>query len=171
MTERREPQQQSIQQRDQVVAFQLSKPHQLLALGFGSGLIKPAPGTWGTLAAVPFYFLMTLMPQWGYLVVTVLVCVTGIWFCGRTAKDVGVHDHSAIVWDEFAGFFITMALVEPSLLNIAVGFALFRFFDIVKPWPIRWLDKKVHGGIGIMLDDIVAGIFAFVALQLFVHYV
>lgn len=153
------------------VEFDLSKPHQLLALGFGSGLIKPAPGTWGTLAAIPFVMLMAQLGTLGYIVITLLSCIVGVWICGKCAEDVGVHDHASIVWDEFAGFFITMALVEPTALHLFIGFALFRFFDIVKPWPIRVLDKKVHGGIGIMADDILAGIFAFISLQAIVHIV
>lgn len=151
------------------VTFDLRKPHQLLALGFGAGLLKPAPGTWGTLAAVPFYLLMAQLSTVGYIALTVLACVVGVWICHRCAQDVGVHDHSSIVWDEFAGFFVTMILIEPTAFNIALGFALFRFFDIVKPWPISWLDRKVHGGLGIMLDDIVAGLFSLAALHLVLY--
>jgi len=150
--------------------FVLTNPVHFLALGFGSGLLKPAPGTWGTLACVPLFYLMTFLPAWGYVAITASVCGIGFYLCGRCAKDVGVHDHSAIVWDEFAGFLITMMLIEPTIINVIVGFALFRFFDIVKPWPIKWLDQKVHGGFGIMLDDMVAGLFAWLALQLFVLY-
>ena len=148
------------------VRFELSKPHHFLALGFGSGLLKPAPGTWGTLAAVPVYLLMAQLPLYGYLAITLLVCVAGVWICGKCAEDVGVHDHSSIVWDEFAGLFITFILVPPTLPNIVMGFILFRLFDIVKPWPISVLDKKVHGGLGIMLDDILAGVFSLAALHL-----
>ena len=151
--------------------FQLSKPSHLLALGFGSGLARPAPGTWGTLAAVPFYLLMSGLPWFWYLAITLVACVVGVWACGSCADDVGVHDHSAIVWDEFAGFFITMALVPVTVTNVVLGFALFRFFDIVKPWPIRVLDQKVHGGLGIMLDDIVAGLFALASLHLVIYLI
>lgn len=151
------------------VKFDLTKPHQLLALGFGSGLLKPAPGTWGTLAAVPFVLLMAQLGDVVYVTLTLLSCIVGVWLCGRCADDVGVHDHPSIVWDEFAGFFVTMAFIEPTILHLCIGFALFRFFDIVKPWPISVLDKNVHGGLGIMADDILAGVFAFISLQAIVH--
>ena len=147
------------------IKFDLTKPHHLLAVGFGSGLLKPAPGTWGTLGAVPFVLLLSQLGSIGYIIVTLLSCLLGVVICGRCAKDIGVHDHASIVWDEFAGFFITMMLIEPTFIHLCIGFALFRFFDIVKPWPISLLDKHVHGGIGIMADDILAGIFAFVSLQ------
>jgi len=148
--------------------FVLSNPIHFAALGFGSGLIRPAPGTWGTLAAIPLYLLFDYFNPFGlagYLAMIGLCFLLGIYLCGRTARDVGVHDHSAIVWDEFVGFFITMIAITPTLLNIVVGFALFRLFDIWKPWPIRLLDKSVHGGVGIMIDDVIAGVFACVLLH------
>jgi phosphatidylglycerophosphatase A len=152
------------------VSFDLFKPHQFLALGFGSGLIKPAPGTWGTLAAVPLVLLMSHLPLWAYVALTVVACVVGVWICGRCADDVGVHDHPSIVWDEFAGYFVTMIWVEPTMINLAIGFALFRFFDILKPWPVSYLDRHVTGGLGIMADDILAGVFSCIILQLMIHF-
>lgn len=153
--------------------FKLTNPVHFLALGFGSGLIKPAPGTWGTLAAVPLYYLamQTAASQltW-YLLLTAIICIIGVYLCGKTADDVGVHDHSAIVWDEIAGFFITMILVQFSWQTLLAGFVLFRFFDILKPWPIKVIDRSVHGGFGIMLDDILAGIFACGCLHLLLFY-
>ena len=149
------------------VNFQLTNPVHFLALGFGSGLIKPAPGTWGTLAAVPVYMLLLFVLPQGflpYLAVLLITFVVGIYLCGKTAKDVGVHDHGAIVWDEFVGFWITMTLIPFSWLNLILGFILFRIFDIIKPWPIKLLDKHVHGGFGIMIDDVLAGVFAWVIL-------
>ena len=143
----------------------LTSPVHFLAFGFGSGLAPFAPGTFGTLMAVPLYLVMSKLPLAGYLLVTLVVCVVGIWICGRSSEKLGVHDHSGIVWDEFAGYFITMILAPPSWLWIVIGFALFRLFDIWKPWPISFLDKKVHGGMGIMIDDVVAGIFAMICLQ------
>jgi phosphatidylglycerophosphatase A len=86
--------------------------------------------------------------------------------CGKTASDIGVHDHGGIVWDEFIGFWLTMFLAPPGLIWLVLGFALFRLFDIIKPWPIRWFDKHVHGGFGIMIDDVLAGLMALVCLQL-----
>ena len=92
----------------------------------------------------------------------------GIYLCERTAKDLGVHDHGGIVWDEFVGYWITMVAAPPQWWWLVAGFVLFRFFDILKPFPISWLDKHVHGGLGIMLDDAVAGTFAWLCLQLLV---
>jgi phosphatidylglycerophosphatase A len=153
----------------QNVQFKLSNPVHFLALGFGSGLIKPAPGTWGTLSAIPLYWLLMMFmssSSWLYIVIIVLSFVVGVYLCGQTAKDVGVHDHGAIVWDEIVGFFITMAFVPLTWPNVVFGFVLFRFFDIIKPWPIKLLDQHVHGGFGIMIDDVLAGIFAWALLML-----
>jgi phosphatidylglycerophosphatase A len=138
----------------------------VLAVGFGSGLSPIMPGTTGTLAAIPFYLLLTQLPFGIYLSVVAIAALAGIQICHRTAHDMGVHDHGAIVWDEFVGFWITMIPLQymgregESWQWILVGFVLFRLFDIVKPWPICWLDQHVKGGVGIMSDDIVAGILA-----------
>ena len=95
-----------------------------------------------------------------------ITALVGIKICNATAKSLGVHDHGAIVWDEFVGFWITMIAAPAGWQWILAGFVLFRFFDIVKPWPINWLDKHVDGGLGIMLDDILAGLMAFLCIQL-----
>lgn len=147
----------------------LTNPVHFLAFGFGSGLAPFAPGTFGTLIAIPPYLLMQNLSLPIYLVLVAIVCLTGIWICDKSSKVLGVHDHSGIVWDEFAGFFISMIAAPSGWMWIAVGFVLFRVFDIWKPWPISWLDKKVEGGLGIMIDDIVAGIYALICLQL-IHY-
>ncbi len=131
-----------------------------LAFGFGSGLAKKMPGTIGTLAAVPVYLLFVQADIWLYSLLTILVSVAGIRICGDAAKLLGEHDFGGIVWDEIAGFLITMWLVPFSCYAMLLGFILFRFFDVLKPWPIKWIDQKVEGGLGIMLDDILAGIFA-----------
>lgn len=149
--------------------FKLSNPIHFLALGFGSGLIKPAPGTWGTLAAIPVYLiLMSLISPSSYLYFAVILIsfIVGIYLCGKTAADAGVHDHGAIVWDEIVGFMITMMIVPPIWQNIILGFVLFRLFDILKPWPIKLLDTHVGGGFGIMIDDVLAGLFAWALLML-----
>ncbi|MBX2808972.1 MAG: phosphatidylglycerophosphatase A [Cellvibrionaceae bacterium] len=157
----------------------LRHPTQLLALGFGSGLSPVAPGTFGTLAAIPLYLLLAQIPFWGQLLVIILACGGGIYLCGATANALGVHDHPAIVWDEFVGFWLTMLalpLVRQPLLWywLVLGFVLFRVFDILKPWPIRWIDSGVKGGVGIMLDDVLAGIYAGVCLAIIIllyqHY-
>lgn len=148
----------------------LLNPVHFAAFGFGSGLAPIAPGTAGTLAAIPFLYLMSFLTNIEYLYVLSIVIIAGIWICGKASEDLGVHDHPGIVWDEFAGLFITMIAVPVSWKTVTAGFILFRLFDILKPWPIGWLDKKVSGGLGIMLDDIVAGCFAALVLHLLIHF-
>ncbi|HIE54618.1 MAG TPA: phosphatidylglycerophosphatase A [Chromatiaceae bacterium] len=149
----------------------LKNPLHLLAFGFGSGLAPVAPGTFGTLAAIPLYLLMAQLPLAGYLLVLLLVILVGIPVCAHASRDLGVHDHPGIVWDEFAGFFLTMSAAPAGWPWILAGFALFRFFDIFKPWPIGWLDARVGGGLGIMLDDLLAGLYAWLVLRLLSHLV
>lgn len=145
----------------------LRNPVHFLALGFGSGLAPKMPGTFGTLAALPLVVLLSwYSPFYIYLLVTVLASVLGIWICGKTADDMQVHDDSSIVWDEVAGMLITMLAVPISWQTLLAGFLLFRFFDILKPWPISYLDKHVHGGFGIMVDDVLAGIFSLIVLHI-----
>jgi phosphatidylglycerophosphatase A len=139
--------------------------HHWLAFGLGSGLAPKAPGTWGTLAAVPLYLLMSPLPIGVYLAVVAALFALGIWVCGETARDLGLDDPSAIVWDEWVGLLVTLALAPDGWGWLLVGFGLFRLFDIVKPWPIRFLDRSVHGGLGIMIDDLVAGLMAWLVLQ------
>lgn len=138
----------------------LKNPLHLLALGFGSGLAPKAPGTFGTLAAIPLYLLLSLLSLNAYLIALLVITIIGVYVCAYTSRSLGVHDHPGIVIDEFAGLLITMIAVPVSWQWLLAGFVLFRFFDIIKPWPISWLDKHVHGGLGIMLDDIIAGLFA-----------
>lgn len=142
------------------VAFRLRDPRQLLALGFGSGLSPWAPGTAGSLAALPLILALSLLPTAYYLAVVMASVALGVWVCGATARAVGVHDHGAIVWDEIAGMFVAVIALPINAWTLAAAFVLFRAFDILKPWPIRWLDQRVGGGWGIMLDDILAGIAA-----------
>ncbi|BEU02352.1 phosphatidylglycerophosphatase A [Agarivorans sp. OAG1] len=143
----------------------LRNPLHLCALGLGSGLAPKAPGTFGTLAAIPLYLLLAPLPVWAYVAVLLVSFVFGVWCCQKASDAMGVHDHGAIVWDEFVGYWITMFMVPLSPLNVLLGFILFRFFDVLKPWPIKILDKKVHGGFGIMIDDVLAGVFAAISLQ------
>ncbi|SFF87189.1 phosphatidylglycerophosphatase A family protein [Neptunomonas qingdaonensis] len=149
----------------------LSNPVHCLAFGFGSGLAPKAPGTFGTLAAVPLFLLLSSLSLSEYLYVVIFASVVGIYFCGQTAKDLQVHDHPGIVWDEFVGFWITMIAVPVSWWSLVLGFALFRLFDIWKPWPIKWVDKHVHGGFGIMLDDVLAGLLALGSLHLLIYLI
>ena len=143
-----------------------SNPIHLLAFGFGSGAFPKAPGTAGTLAAVPIYLLMQPLSGGLYLLLVGLMFIFGIWLCGRASQDLGVHDHGGIVWDEWVGLLLTLWLAPVGWVWLCSGFLLFRVFDILKPWPIGWLDRRVEGGLGIMLDDLVAGLFAFTLLQL-----
>ncbi|MGJ8663380.1 MAG: phosphatidylglycerophosphatase A family protein [Marinicella sp.] len=141
------------------------------AFGFGSGLAPKAPGTFGTLAAFPLYLLMANLPWTVYLSLTVLAFFLGIYICDRASHHLGVHDHGGIVWDEFVGLWITLFLVPNEWPWLLTGFLLFRFFDIIKPFPIKWLDKKVKGGFGIMIDDVIAGIFAWLILMILMRVV
>ena len=150
----------SEQGHDPDIRFLFSHPAHFAGLGFGSGLAPFAPGTFGTLAAVPLWLLIAGQ---GFVVQCAIVLVAmgvGVYFCGKTADDLGAHDHGAIVWDEFVGYWVVMLFAPAGWLWVLVGFLLFRMFDILKPWPIRWLDRYVDGGLGIMVDDVVAGVFA-----------
>ncbi len=153
----------------------LTDPIHFLAFGFGTGLAPVAPGTFGTLAGIPFFLLLQDFPVAFYVVATAMLFGAGVYLCGDSAKRLGIHDHGGIVWDEIVGYLVTLTPVIAHLPGIerpaswlwgwmAAGFVLFRFFDIAKPPPIRWADSKVHGGFGIMLDDLIAGICAAVLL-------
>ncbi|MCD6060138.1 MAG: p [Moraxellaceae bacterium] len=151
----------------------LRDPLQLLAFGFGSGLAPKAPGTFGSLAALLLFPLLALLTLPAYLAVVAVAAIAGGPICGHAARALDVHDDGRIVWDEFAGQWLALAPLVPvlewtpaSLLWLVAGFGLFRLFDIAKPWPIGYLDRKVHGGVGIMLDDLLAGVVAAVALLL-----
>lgn len=144
----------------------MGNPIHLLAFGFGSGLSPVAPGTLGTLVALPLYLWIQELALGYYLLVVFIMTAIGVWLCQVTANNLGVHDHQGIVWDEIVGYLITMTAAPFGWVWMVIGFVLFRFFDIIKPWPIKWVDKKVGGGIGIMFDDVLAGIFAFLVLQL-----
>ena len=144
----------------------LKNPVHLLSVGFGSGLAPKAPGTFGTIAALPFWYVLQFLPPAYYVLVLILAFMLGVYLCGATADALGVHDHGGIVWDEFVGLWIALFMVPMHFGWILLGFALFRLFDIWKPWPIRVLDAKVHGGFGIMIDDVLAGVYAYLTLQL-----
>jgi phosphatidylglycerophosphatase A len=141
-------------------------PVHLLALGFGTGYVPNLPGTAGTLVGVLLYFFMQPLNVMIYLLVTLALFSTGIWLCGKTASHLGVHDHSSIVWDEIVGYLVTMIMSPTGWYWMVLGFILFRLFDICKPWPVSWADKRVAGGLGIMLDDLIAAIYALLLLQI-----
>lgn len=149
-----------------------SDPVLWLGFGFGSGLSPKAPGTAGTLMALPFVWLaLSGLGLWAYVAVTLIIALVGVPICGASSRKLGVHDHGGIVWDEFAGLFVTtlpLALWPQTFalsgVSMLLAFAWFRLFDVLKPWPISWFDRQVHGGLGIMLDDLIAGLFAALAL-------
>ena len=145
--------------------FNLAKWQHWLALGLGSGLAPKAPGTFGTLAAVPLVVILSFFSSWVVIGFLLVLSLLAVYVCQVVTNDIGVEDHGSIVIDEVVGFAITMWAVPLDFIDLCVGFALFRLFDIVKPWPIRWFDRNIHGGLGIMLDDIVAGILACAVLH------
>lgn len=146
-----------------------SNPVHLLAFGLGSGAVPKAPGTAGTIAAIPLYLLLQPLAPLFYLLLVAGLFLAGVWLCGRTSRDLGVHDHGGIVWDEWVGFLFTLWLAPSGWIWLLAGFVLFRLFDILKPWPINWLDRRIGGGLGIMLDDLLAGFYGFALLQLGVY--
>ncbi|WP_250459170.1 phosphatidylglycerophosphatase A family protein [Microbulbifer litoralis] len=144
----------------------LRSPTMLLAFGFGSGLSPKAPGTFGTLAAIPFWWLMQGLAPLHYLGIVIATALVGCYLCGAASRTLGVHDHGGIVWDEMVGYWLTMFMAPVGWGWALYGFLLFRLFDIAKPQPIGWVDRRVHGGVGIMLDDILAAVYAALVLQL-----
>lgn len=145
-------------------------PVQFLAFGFGSGLSRKAPGTVGTLMAVPIYLLIGDWSLLYYSLFIIVCAMLGVWICGAASRQLGVHDHPGIVWDEFVGYWITLWAVPFDWVWIIAGFVAFRMFDIVKPWPVSVLDKKVGGGFGIMIDDVLAGVMACLTLHIALYF-
>lgn len=140
-------------------------PTQFLAFGFGAGLSPKAPGTMGTIVAIPLYWAMAGLDLATYTTLVLAAFVVGIWICERASKELQVHDHPGIVWDEFVGYWLAMWALPAQWGWTLAGFVAFRVFDIAKPWPIGWLDKRVKGGFGIMIDDVIAGIMACATLH------
>ena len=138
----------------------LRNPIHFLAFGFGSGLSPKAPGTMGTLVALPLVYAQMHLSLTMYLCCVLMLIAVGIYVCGESARRLNTHDHPGIVFDEFAGMSVTMIAVPLEIHWLFLGFLLFRLFDIFKPWPIREADHRLSGGVGIMLDDIIAGIFS-----------
>jgi phosphatidylglycerophosphatase A len=141
-------------------------PYCFLAFGFGSGLAPVAPGTFGTLAAIPLYWLLANLSFPLYAAIVIGLALAGIRICRRCEEILEVSDHSGIVWDEIVGFLIAMAAVPATWTAVLLGFLAFRVFDILKPWPIAHFDRTVHGGVGVMLDDVLAGLYAAVLMFL-----
>ena len=143
-----------------------SNPLYFIAFGFGSGRSPYAPGTVGTIAAIPLYLLLSYLPLTAYIAFLVVFIAFTSWLSERISKETGTHDHPGMNIDEFVGFFVTMTAAPAGWQWILLGFALFRFFDIVKPWPISYADKHIHNGFGMILDDVLAGIYSLIIIQI-----
>ena len=144
-----------------------SSPSYWVAVFFGSGFIRPAPGTWGSLAALIAGYFLFQAGFWVFVAAIVTVTLVGTVAINSIEKQTGIHDAPEIVIDEVAGMWISLLpfyYIEPSLWWFGAAFLLFRLFDIIKPWPIGWLDRHVSGGFGVMVDDIVAGLFAILGI-------
>jgi phosphatidylglycerophosphatase A len=145
----------------------LTHPAGWIACGFGSGLFPRAPGTAGSLVAlIPWWFVLRELPLAWYVAVLVLAFALGVWACDVAGRRLGVDDHRALVWDEFVGQWIALCAAPLGWQWMVAGFLLFRLFDVWKPWPIRIADRRVHGGFGVMLDDVLAGIYALIVMQI-----
>ncbi len=152
--------------------FLLAHPAHFIALGMGAGLARHAPGTWGTLVAFPLFWLASLIPLTGAMGVLVLfLFMVGVWAAARTGQDCGIADHGSIVIDEIAAFFLVLIFTPPRWSWYGVAFLLFRLFDIWKPWPIRYFDRSLKGGFGVMFDDLLAAVFSIAALFLLRHLI
>lgn len=165
---------QSAQRRELLRATALRSASGFIACGFGSGLSPIAPGTMGSLAALlPAYLYVYYFPGqpwWVTAILLVLSFMLGVWACDRAGQKLGVPDHGGLVWDEFVGQWLVLCLVPVSLWWWLSAFIAFRLFDIVKPWPIRWFDKHVKGGFGVMLDDVLAAVFAIAVLAVCIRF-
>jgi phosphatidylglycerophosphatase A len=145
-------------------AFLMRHPAHLIALGFGAGLMPRAPGTWGTMVAVPIFALAQSGGIGVILTVAMLTFLIGVWAAGVCGSALGVADHGGIVIDEIAAFLLVLAFSPRGWLWWVIAFVLFRLFDIVKPWPIRQADRHIKGGFGVMFDDLLAAVYAIAAL-------
>ncbi|TAN08410.1 MAG: phosphatidylglycerophosphatase A [Rhodanobacteraceae bacterium] len=145
----------------------LSHPAGWIATAFGAGLTPKAPGTAGSLVALlPWWFVLRGLPLGVYAAVLVAGFLLGVWVCGVSDRRLGLHDQGALVWDEVIGMWITLLAAPAQWWWLLVGFALFRLFDIWKPWPVSWADRRIRGGLGVMLDDVLAGMYALIVVQL-----
>ncbi len=141
-----------------------TNPLHFIACAFGFGALPWMPGTWATLACIPIVLALKHFPEWFYFMITAGMIILGIWVCGVTNRDFGTDDHPACAWDEMASFPIVMFHISAIWWHLLLGVILFRFFDILKPWPIRWVDRNWHNGFGVMMDDVLAAIFAWIIL-------
>jgi len=147
------------------------KPSHFIAFGFGSGAIPFAPGTFGTLVAVPIYLALQDIGLAYYILLMIAIIIGSSYLSDKVSKDTKTHDHQGMCLDEIVGFLVTMTAAPKGFWWIVFGFVLFRFFDIVKPWPINYIDKRVGGGFGMILDDVVAGIFSLIIIQITYYFI
>ena len=152
---------------DNLARTVMKDPVHILAFGFGTGLAPLAPGTFGSLPGILFFWLTMDFVLYVQLGVALAITLVGIWFCGESARRIGVHDHGCIVWDEIVGMYVTLLVAPFSVVGWTLAFVLFLFMDIVKPWPIRDLDHRISGGVGIMLDDLAAALYAAILLGIY----
>lgn len=143
-----------------------TNPLHFIAFGFGSGAVPFAPGTFGTLIAIPFYLCMQNLSHYQYLFLLIAIAIFSVWLCEKVSKEIQVHDHPGMCIDEVVGYLVTMFAAPHGFRWIVFGFILFRLFDIWKPWPIHIIDKKMQGGIGMILDDVLAGIYSLIVLRI-----
>jgi len=149
---------------DNLARTVLTDPVHFLAFGFGTGLAPVAPGTFGSLPGLLLFWLTLDLGFYVQSGIALVLAVAGIWLCGESARRIGVHDHGGIVWDEIVGMHVTLLAAPQSVRGFVAAFVLFRIMDIVKPWPIRDLDHRIRGGLGIMLDDLAAALYAVLLL-------
>lgn len=152
---------------DNLARTVLRDPVHFLAFGFGTGLSPVAPGTFGSLPGVLLFWLTMDYGLYVQLGIALTLAIAGIWICGESARRIGVHDHGGIVWDEIVGMYVTLLAAPVTVVGWLLAFGLFRLTDIVKPWPIRDLDHRLGGGVGIMLDDLAAALYASILLGLY----
>jgi phosphatidylglycerophosphatase A len=155
------------QQPENLARTVMKDPVHILAFGFGTGLAPFAPGTFGSIPGVLLFWITMDSGLYVQLAVAVSITLAGVWICGESARRIGVHDHGGIVWDEIVGMYVTLLAAPVSVVGWALAFVLFRIMDIVKPWPIRDLDHRLGGGVGIMLDDLAAALYAAILLGLY----
>lgn len=144
-------------------------PYHFIACGFGAGAIPFAPGTFGTLMAVPIVLALSHLSILAYAIISICYALLAMHCISKTDHDWGTHDHPATVSDEIVGFLVTMFAIPPTWVMLLFGFILFRIFDIFKPWPIGWIDRHMQGGFGVVLDDVLAGVYAWMILRLWMH--
>lgn len=143
-----------------------TNPYHFIAFGFGAGTLPKAPGTFGTLVAIPFYLVMQHLSHLSYLALLIVIILASMWLCEKVSREIHIHDHQGMCIDEVVGYLVTMFAAPHGIKWIIIGFILFRLFDIVKPQPIKYIDEKFTGGVGMISDDVMAGIYSMIIIQI-----